>query len=156
MHPHQHLLNRFYQALQRRDHAAMAACYHPDATFEDAAFQLKGAEIGQMWRMLCERGGDLRLAYNDVWADEHTGRATWDAHYTFSKTRRKVHNHVQAHFTFQDGLIRTHHDNFSFWRWSRQALGPMGWLLGWSGFLQQKVRKTARQGLEQFMARPKQ
>ncbi|MDU0370779.1 nuclear transport factor 2 family protein [Hymenobacter endophyticus] len=156
MHPHQALLNRFYQAFQRRDHAGMAACYHPEATFEDAAFQLKGTEIGLMWRMLCERGGDLRLAYNDVWADEHSGRATWDARYTFSKTRRKVHNHVQAHFTFQDGLIRTHHDEFSFWRWSRQALGPMGWLLGWSGFLQDKVRKTAREGLEQFMARPKQ
>ncbi|AHJ95810.1 nuclear transport factor 2 family protein [Hymenobacter swuensis] len=156
MHPHQELLHRFYQAFQRRDHAGMAACYHPEATFEDAAFQLKGAEIGQMWRMLCERGRDLRLAYNDVAADEHAGRATWDARYTFSQTRRKVHNHIQAHFTFQDGLIRTHRDEFSFWRWSRQALGPVGWLLGWSKFLQNKVRATARQGLEQFMARPKQ
>ena len=97
MHPHQELLHRFYQAFQRRDHAGMAACYHPEATFEDAAFQLKGAEIGQMWRMLCERGRDLRLAYNDVAADEHAGRATWDARYTFSQTRRKVHNHIQAH-----------------------------------------------------------
>lgn len=153
MHPHEELLHRFYQAFQRRDHAAMAACYHPEATFEDAAFQLQGADIGKMWRMLCERGKDLRLAYNDIQADDHAGRATWDARYTFSQTGRVVHNHIQARFTFQDGLILTHHDEFSFWRWSRQALGPVGWLLGWSGFLQNKVRKSAAEGLAAY--RPK-
>lgn len=153
MHPHEQLLHRFYQAFQRRDHAGMVACYHPDATFEDAAFRLQGADIGKMWRMLCERGQDLRLAYNDIRADEQQGQATWDARYTFSQTRRKVHNHIQASFTFQDGLIRTHHDSFSFWRWSRQALGPVGWLLGWTPWLQHKVRTTAAQSLARY--RPK-
>ncbi|MFD2784996.1 nuclear transport factor 2 family protein [Hymenobacter rubripertinctus] len=155
MHPHQDLLPRFYQAFQRRDHAAMAACYHPEATFKDAIFQLQGAEVGQMWRMLCERGGDLRLTYNDVSADERQGQATWDARYMFSQTGRPVHNHIQARFTFQDGLIGTHHDEFSFWRWSRQALGMPGWLLGWSGILRRPVQAKARRGLAQFMNRPK-
>ncbi|WP_022825257.1 nuclear transport factor 2 family protein [Hymenobacter norwichensis] len=152
MHPHDQLLHRFYQAFQRRDHAGMAACYHPEATFEDAIFQLQGPAIGKMWRMLCERGQDMRLAYNDIQADAQQGSATWDAHYTFSQTRRPVHNHVQARFTFQDGLIRTHHDRFSFWQWSRQALGPVGWLLGWSGWLQNKVRKSAAEGLANYRA----
>ncbi|GAB2947023.1 nuclear transport factor 2 family protein [Hymenobacter coalescens] len=154
MTPHEELLHRFYQAFQRRDHAAMAACYHPDATFNDAAFaHLRGAEIGAMWQMLCEQGKDLRLAFNDIRADEHEGRATWDAHYTFSRTGRPVHNHIRARFTFQDGKILTHHDAFSFWRWARQALGPTGWLLGWSPWLQRQVQATARQNLEKFMAR---
>jgi ketosteroid isomerase-like protein len=153
MHPHEQLLHRFYQAFQRRDHAGMAACYHPEATFEDAAFRLRGADIGKMWRMLCERGKDLRLTYNDLSADNQHGAATWDARYTFSQTGRPVHNHIRARFTFQNGLILTHHDAFSFWRWSRQALGPVGWLLGWSGFLQNKVRKSAAQGLAAY--RPK-
>lgn len=147
MHPNEQLLHRFYQAFQRRDPAGMAACYHPEATFEDAAFRLRGPEIGKMWRMLCERGKDLRLTYDNLHADDQQGSATWDARYTFSQTRRPVHNHIQARFTFQDGLIRTHHDQFSFWRWSRQALGPIGWLLGWSKFLQNKVRATAAQNL---------
>lgn len=150
MHPHEQLLHRFYQAFQRRDYAGMAACYHPEATFDDAAFCLHGSDIGKMWRMLCERGKDLRLAYNDIRADEQQGAATWDARYTFSQTRRPVHNHVRARFTFQDGLIRTHHDEFSFWRWARQALGPVGWLLGWSEFLQSKVRKSAAEGLAAY------
>ena len=154
MHPHEELLHRFYQSFQRRDPAAMAACYHPDATFDDAAFSLRGAtEIGAMWRMLCERGKDLTLTYNHLQADATQGRAVWDARYTFSQTKRRVHNHINARFTFQDGKILTHHDEFSFWRWSRQALGATGWLLGWSAFLQNKVRTTAAQNLRQFQAR---
>ncbi|SNC77309.1 Ketosteroid isomerase-related protein [Hymenobacter gelipurpurascens] len=152
MHPNEELLHRFYQAFQRREYATMAACYHPEATFDDAAFALRGTDIGLMWRMLCERGKDLQLTYTGVTADDHVGHANWDAHYTFSQTNRKVHNHVPAHFTFRDNLILTHHDDFNFWRWSRQALGPMGWLLGWSAFLKNKVRTSARQGLEAYKA----
>ncbi|GAA3945236.1 nuclear transport factor 2 family protein [Hymenobacter algoricola] len=150
--PNEELLHRFYQAFQRRDHAAMAACYHPEATFEDAVFRLRGPEIGAMWRMLCERGQDLALTYDHVRADDTQGQAAWEARYTFSRTRRPVHNHIAARFTFRNGKILTHHDQFSFWRWSRQALGPLGWLLGWSPFLHNKVRTSARQGLDAFMA----
>ncbi|PJJ53168.1 nuclear transport factor 2 family protein [Hymenobacter chitinivorans] len=150
MHPHEELLHRFYQSFQRRDHAAMASCYHPEATFDDAAFSLQGADIGLMWRMLIERGKDMQLTYNHIQADDQQGRAVWDAHYSFSQTKRRVHNHINARFTFKDGKILTHHDQFNFWRWSRQALGPIGWLLGWTSFLQSKVRKSAAEGLQQF------
>lgn len=146
------LLHRFYYAFQRRDSAEMGACYHPKATFTDAAFQLHGTDIGWMWRMLCERSTGLEIEYGDVNSEGQTGRVTWDARYIFSQTLRPVHNHVQAYFTFREGLIFTHHDQFDFWRWSRQALGPVGWLLGWSGFLQNKVRASARQSLESFIA----
>ena len=33
----------FYEAFQRRDGATMAACYTPDATFRDPAFDLRGS-----------------------------------------------------------------------------------------------------------------
>lgn len=42
-------------------------------------------------------------------------------------------------------------DNFSLWKWSRQALGAKGLLLGWSGLVQNKIRKTAKKRLEKFM-----
>jgi hypothetical protein len=43
------VIERLYQAFQKQDGAAMAACYHPDATFSDPVFpNLKGKEIGAM------------------------------------------------------------------------------------------------------------
>jgi hypothetical protein len=155
MHPNIELLQRLYLAFSRRDHAAMAACYHAQAHFSDEVFDLHGWRVGAMWRMLCERGTDLRVEFGNLQADEARGRAHWEAWYRFSQTRRKVHNVIDAEFEFRDGLILRHVDRFDFFRWSRQALGLPGLLMGWTDKLHAKVRTTAAQGLEAFIAKEK-
>ncbi len=148
------LIKRFYTAFSVRDGNTMSACYHPDARFSDPAFaDLRGSEVSAMWRMLTQRAKDLTLSFDDIEATEERGAAKWTALYTFSATGRKVENHVRAAFVFKDGLIIEHSDLFDFWRWSKQALGPMGFLLGWSGFLRRKVQSQARANLAAFMAK---
>jgi hypothetical protein len=61
-----------------------------------------------------------------------------------------VVNVIRAMFAFREGRIVRHYDNFSFWRWASQALGPAGAALGWFPPLKWKVRKQAARGLEQF------
>ena len=144
-------IRRFYEAFQRRDAATMAACYGPDVQFSDPVFpDLRGPQAGLMWKMLCERGKDLRLEFRDVRADDATGSAHWEAWYTFSATGRKVHNVIDASFEFRDGRIVRHADRFDLYRWSRQALGPAGLLLGWTPLLQNKVRAMAAKGLADY------
>ncbi len=148
------LIDTFYEAFARRDGDAMAACYHADAEFSDPVFVgLRGEEVGGMWKMLCERGKDLKIQHSGVWAEDERGGARWEAWYTFSATGRPVHNRIEARFTFKDGKIATHVDDFSFWRWSRQALGMPGLLLGWSPIVHGKVRSQARKGLSLYLAR---
>lgn len=147
------LIERFYSAFARRDHVAMAEAYTPDARFSDPAFgELRGDEVRAMWRMLCERGQDLEVSHRDVEADGERGSARWQADYTFSATGRRVHNEIEASFRFRDGLISEHDDRFSLWRWSRQALGPIGLALGWSPPIRSKVQGEARRSLRAFMA----
>lgn len=154
MHPHAELIETFYEAFQRRDGDAMAACYHPEIRFSDPVFpDLRGERAGGMWRMLTGRAADLEVSVRDVHADDRGGRAHWDASYTFSATGRHVDNHIDASFRFRDGKIVEHHDVFSFWAWSRQALGPTGLLLGWTPLVRNKVRATAGAGLDAFMAK---
>jgi ketosteroid isomerase-like protein len=153
MHPNQQLIQQLYESFARKDHQGMAACYHPEATFADEAFDLKtGKEIAAMWHMLLASGKDMRMEFRDVAADDHTGKAHWEAHYTFSKTGRKVHNIIDAEFAFKDGKIFRHRDHFNFWRWAGMALGTSGKLLGWTSFLQKKVRQTAMGNLQKFVA----
>lgn len=153
MHPNAELITRFYKAFQQKDWQGMAACYHPNVVFNDSVFtDLRGKRAGQMWQMLCERGQDLRLEFKDVAADDTTGKAHWDAYYTFSRTGRKVHNSIDAAFRFQDGLIIEHRDTFNFWRWSSQALGTTGMLLGWTPFLQKKVQAQSMKTLDDYFA----
>ena len=151
MHANAELLQRFYQAFDRRDAETMATCYAPDVVFEDPAFgELHGRQAGDMWRLLCSRATDLSVGATDIVADDTVGSAHWEAHYTFSQTGRHVHNIIDARFRFRDGLIVEHRDHFDFWRWSRQALGAPGLILGWSGALRSKVRTQARAGLERY------
>lgn len=161
MHRNEETINTFYNAFARLDPDGMADCYAPEVTFEDAVFSLHGKkEVMGMWRMLCEaarsKGADVwRLDFANVRADDSTGSAHWDAHYRFSATGRIVDNRIDAAFDFApDGRIARHRDSFDFWRWSRQALGAPGLLLGWTPMLRDKVRTTAAGNLQRFMNKP--
>ncbi len=154
VHPNEKLIRDFYAAFALRDADGMARCYHPDIVFTDPAFPLlKGNDAGAMWRMLVSRGKDLQLTLVEASADDDGGRAIWEARYTFSQTGRPVVNRIRAAFAFRDGLIVRHVDQFPFWKWSRQALGPIGVLLGWSGPLKSLVRKKAAASLAAFIAK---
>lgn len=149
---HQALINKFYSAFQQRDYATMNACYDDNILFEDPVFgKLLGNEAKAMWHMLCERGKDLQISFNNVQANDLVGEAHWEAVYTFS-TERKVHNVIDAVFQFNDGKITAHQDTFDLWKWTRMALGPSGILMGWTPMVQNKVRETAKKGLEKFIA----
>jgi ketosteroid isomerase-like protein len=149
------LIQRFYAAFNEHDGDAMAACYAPDAHFSDPVFtDLRGAEPGAMWKMLTSRADDLRVDLAEHQASGDSGSAHWIAHYTFTRTGRSVVNDVRAKFLFRDGCIAEHTDKFSFWAWSRQALGPSGMALGWSPIVRHAVRKQARADLDRFIANP--
>jgi ketosteroid isomerase-like protein len=147
------LIKRFYGAFDDGDGDTMAACYAPDARFSDPAFgELRGEQIGGMWRMLTSRATDLDVELAESDANGDRGSARWIARYTFVRTGRPVVNDIRATFRFEGGLIAEHDDEFDFHRWSRQALGTPGLLLGWTPLLRSKVRSTARGDLEKFLA----
>jgi len=148
---HVQLIKRFYAAFDAGDGDAMAACYAPDVHFSDPVFpDLRGNRAGAMWRMLTGAPGDLRIELLEHDADEASGSAHWRAHYVFSDTGRPVVNDIHASFRFKDGLIAEHRDEFSFYGWARQALGPTGLLLGWTPIVRSAVRKKAGGKLDEF------
>lgn len=153
MHPHESLIREFYAAFARRDAEAMARCYDDGIFFTDPAFpRLHGEEARDMWRMLLARAADLEITLDEASADDEGGHARWSARYTFSRTGRRVVNRIEAKFAFRDGRIVRHYDRFSFWRWSAQALGPLGRFLGWSAPVKWLVRRQAARQLERFRA----
>ena len=153
MNDNQQLITHFYSAFQRLDFRVMQDCYHEDAIFFDPVFEnLNSTEVKAMWEMLCKNATNFSLEFSEVQADEEYGSCKWIARYTFSQTARNVTNHVKAHLRFHEGKIVEHTDHFDVWKWSRQALGLPGWLLGWSGVLQKKVHSKAKTNLLKFMA----
>ena len=149
----QPLITAFYTAFANHDAAAMAACYHPEAVFNDEAFvNLRGKEPGLMWKMLIERSkGKLKISFSNVYASAEKGSADWVAEYEFSATGRKVINQIHAEFEFKDGLLYRHTDTFNLHRWAAQAMGFKGRLLGGFGFFRRKVQQNARLALDKYI-----
>jgi hypothetical protein len=157
MKAHKALIDKFYLAFKVKDYRTMQNAYHNEAQFSDPVFEnLSSDEVRAMWQMLISGGKDLQIMHKNATADDIRGQCHWEAWYTFTGTGRKVHNIIHASFEFKDGLIYRHRDHFSFWRWSRQALGGTGLLLGWTPVMHDKVKDTARKRLDAFIAKNKE
>lgn len=77
------IIKHFYSSFQKKDYAAMQACYADNATFSDAVFlNLNAAQVRAMWEMLCKKGKDLKIEFKNIQADSHSGTADWVATYT--------------------------------------------------------------------------
>ena len=154
MNLNEQVIERFYTAFQQLDHQTMNDCYSEVPIFNDAVFGiLEGEEVRSMWEMLCTNARDFSLTFSNIkLLDDEYATCNWQARYTFSKTGRKVVNNIKAHMRLQDGKIMEHTDQFDIWKWSRQALGVPGLLLGWSGFFKNRIRLNARKSLGKFMA----
>ena len=147
------IIENFYRAFDNLDAESMIDCYHKDIKFEDPAFGvLNGEKAKNMWRMLChsQKGKDFKVKASNIAYNNMKGTADWEAYYTFSKTGRKVHNVINAEFEFKDGKIINHFDQFDLYKWSKQALGFKGLLLGWTTFFKKKLNAQTNKLLSEF------
>jgi ketosteroid isomerase-like protein len=149
------IIEKFYSAFQKKDAKTMNECYADDIDFNDPVFSLKGNSAKAMWSMLCERAVNFSLSFSNIKADDSKGSADWIATYDFSKTGRKIVNHIHAEFIFKDGKIVKHTDSFNLWKWAGMALGAKGFLLGFLPAVQNKIKNEANTGLQMFMKRNK-
>lgn len=145
-------IERFYTAFSKLDYRTMQDCLTEDIVFYDPAFGILENEfVPAMWQMLCTRAKDFSLEFSVLTAEEEYCTAKWTASYLFSRTGRKVTNQIKAHMRFRDGKICEHTDEFSLYKWSKQAFGWKGWLFGGMSFFKNKIRSTSRKALQDFM-----
>lgn len=149
------LIHKFYTSFANGDYKGMLACYHKDVVFQDPAFGvLKGNRAFKMWEMLLSsKNAKTHISFDNVQANAESGKATWIAAYFYGDKKRKVVNQVSASFLFKEGKIIAHTDTFDLWKWSKQALGVSGFVLGWSSFMKNKIQQTTSEKLDEFINR---
>ncbi|HQR20513.1 MAG TPA: nuclear transport factor 2 family protein [Burkholderiaceae bacterium] len=142
---------RFYEAFMVRDHYTMGLLYANHATFRDPVFpRLTAQGVRLMWQMLLSEAEDLEVSVNILEDTADHAKVDWTARYTFTPTKRVVVNKVHTEMVIAAGKIVQQVDDFSFWRWSGQALGWKGWLLGPTPLVRDKVRAKAAKSLKEF------
>lgn len=145
------LLDTFYKGFNKANAEEMVSCYHEEIIFQDPAFgTLHGSQAKNMWRMLLSRNSSIKISYQIVACDENQGKVDWIARYTFGPKKRSIINKVTGDFKFRDGKIISHEDSFDLWKWSRQAMGPIGYFLGWSNLLKTSIQKKTNKLLTSF------
>ena len=147
------IIEKFYSAFQQLDYRGMQNCYSDDIVFSDPVFLLlRGNEAKAMWEMLCKNARDFSLSFSEIELIDHEyATCSWTASYTFSRTGRKVVNHIKAFMRLKDGKIIEHSDGFRLSTWAAQALGWKGVLFGWTGFMKRGIQKNARRNLAYFI-----
>ena len=151
MHPNAELLRTLYTCLSKKDADGMAACYGPDATFHDIAFDLKGRDqIRAMWGLVGHAQG-FKAAFTILGADDEKGSAELVDQYVFGGTGRHVRNVIRSEFTFRDGLISEHRDTCDAFSWGVQALGPVKGVVTY--LVPSLRRRTARKKLDAYIAK---
>lgn len=151
-------IEKFYSAFAKGDAKTMIDCYHSDIIFSDPAFgTLKSDKAKAMWKMLLSnKRSESKITFSNISANEKSGSANWTAKYNYGPKGKKVTNHVKAQFEFKNGKIIKHTDDFNLWKWSQQALGLSGYLLGWSSFLKNKIQTEANKKLHIYSNKTKQ
>ncbi len=149
------VIAQFYTSFQQRDAQAMNSCYDAQVVFFDPVFGLlEAAQVKKMWEMICRNGTDLQVTYGNIRKlDDEYYTCDWQAVYTYPGSGRKVVNQIRAHMRMHEGKIIEHSDAFSVHKWSRQALGFWGWLLGWNTFFQRRIKNSAHKKLLNYMSR---
>ena len=132
----------------------MLHCYHTDVVFEDPAFgELKGEKAHNMWRMLLSNPeANTKIKITHIQQTENQVVCHWTADYIFGKKKRPIHNVVESTFTFDGNKIIEHRDTFNLHKWLSQAFGFIGTMLGWSSYMQNKVRKQSNYYLNTYVA----
>lgn len=145
------LLHTFFTAFAKKDLDTMLACYHKNVVYDDVGFgKQKGKNAKAVWRFLIQTVGKKSvITFSNIQTSATTGQANWAVTYYFGK--RKITNNITAIFRFQDGKIIYHKDKYSLWKWSRQAFGSVGYLVGWSPVFRGLIRWQMQRSLRKFI-----
>lgn len=148
------IVEQFYMAFSEKNADKMIGYYDDNIVFEDPAFgELQGNKAKSMWKMLLSNNNDIVISYSNIIEEKNIVTAHWTAEYIFSKTGRKVINNVFAKFEFENGKIIKHTDTFNLHKWSSQAMGLKGYLLGWTSFFKNKLQKQTNFLLDKFISK---
>ncbi|MEN1785893.1 MAG: nuclear transport factor 2 family protein [Bacteroidota bacterium] len=149
------LIEKFYTAFANGNSAVMVTCYHKEILFKDPAFgALKGERACKMWEMLlAKKDTNTKIHFTIIETNEEKGKIHWVAEYRYGPKKRKVVNQVASVVVFKEGKIIEHTDTFDLWKWTQQALGLPGYLLGWTSYMKNKIQKMTNKRLDDFISK---
>ena len=151
MTPNEKTIHQFFKALENRDYKTMQNCYEKSAVYNNQVMGLLDfGSTKAMWQQMCTSLTNLETSYTTIQElDEEYATCLWEEQYI--NNGKLISKKNKAYFRFENGLIIEHTDGFNFYDWCKQTKGVVGWLFGWSTFMQKRIQKKARTSLINYM-----
>lgn len=147
MTPNETTIHLFFQSLEKRDYKTLQSCYGKNAVYNNPVMGLLDTDTtNAMWQLVCTCIPDIKTSYTDIQElDEEYATCLWKEQYI--NTGKLISKKNKAYFRFENGLIIEHTDGFNFYDWCKQTKGVVGWLFGWTNFMQKRIQKKERNKL---------
>ncbi len=151
MSPNEKTIHQFFQALEKRDYKTLLSCYSNNAVYNNPVMGLLDIDTtNTMWQILCTQFPGLKTTYSYIQElDEEYATCLWEEKYLYNE--KLIYIKKKAYFRFENGFIIEHTDGFNFYFWCKQTNGVVGWLFGWSNFMQKRIQKKERNKLIEFI-----
>ena len=143
------IVQKLYEALSTKNHVAMSALYHPQASFTDGIFNVRGKKIEGMWHFMGTIAQDFSLKVNSIEEKGDHFEVQWESFYKLGEN--KIHNVLQTKIRFQDNQIIDQQDSFSFYRIASQTGGIKGKLLGWLPAAKESIKGRMLAAFDKFL-----
>lgn len=142
-------IQKLYEALSNKNHVAMSALYHPQASFTDGIFNVKGKKIEGMWHFMGTIAQDFSLKVNSIEEKGDHFEVKWESFYKLGENN--IHNVLQTKIKFQNNQIIDQQDSFSFYRIASQTGGLKGRLLGWLPAAKEAIKGKMVAAFDKFL-----
>lgn len=147
------LIEKFYQAFQKRDFDTMRNCYAEGIVYFDPLYSILSDEaVMMMWKQRYAGAESIQINFGDInTEDGEYYTSLYTVTYIFTQTGKPVNLSVKAYMRIIGDKITEHSDAFSVHKWAGMAYGLPGRLFGWNRLYQHTLKKNARKNLLEFI-----
>ena len=139
------IVNLFFASLKSRNIEKMMEIYHSKIIYSDPLYGLlKQEDVIKRWQLLLEENviEDIQIMDIKEYDDEYA-MAHWNCTFYYTITQKKVTLSIKSFFKIENNLIIEQSDAYRLSKFISKAYGIKGLLLGWTKFMQHRVKKTA-------------
>jgi ketosteroid isomerase-like protein len=149
------VVKNFFLAYQAHDCKGMHSCLDENVKFSDFGFDIQGDEVRAMWHLFTsqtETRPPIEVpGFEIIKSNDDLITAKYQVKYPFGEKKRVVDYTIEAHMKLKDGKIIDHKDISSITEWAWMAFGLPVYLISWTPYFHNKVKKDANERLQHFM-----
>lgn len=128
---HEFIINKVFESITELNSVKINALYADEAIFEDPSIgEITGVVIKYWWQFLYGQMSNISIEVLDIKINGDEAIVSWKNNHLLKLTGKQLSLDFTTNFTFKDGFIVFHKNNYDFKQFVKQAFGPIAAMSG--------------------------